>query len=180
MLAYLLKRNGVLIILPATMCANLFVPTPVGRVFDTTANSMKDDNMKYVEVIRLETSAYGTIGALRINGMLIGNTLEPPYRMNEANKSSIPAGAYILEPYDSPKHGGVWMVSNVPGRTYIEFHEGNTVDHTAGCFLVGESEYKLRGPAEHTRLRNSGATFERFMSILSGGQRHRLVVKELY
>lgn len=135
-----------------------------------------------VEVIRLETSKYGTLGAIRINGQVFGCSLEPPYMENRVNVSNIPTGQYWMRKYDSPKHGLVWQVKDVPGRSFIEFHPGNIAEHTAGCFLVGESEAKLRGPADHTRLINSGRTFDRFMAALGadGDKYHRLTVREAY
>lgn len=135
----------------------------------------------YVEIIRLETSKYGTLSALRINGQFFGTTLEPPDELNKVNESSIPPGQYWMKKYDSPTHGLVWKVENVPNRTYIEIHPGNIVEHTAGCILVGESQAKLRGPQEHIKLLNSGKTFDNFMSALDdGNEYHKLAVKELF
>lgn len=134
----------------------------------------------YVEVVRLETSQYGTLSALKINGQFFGVTLEPPDKLNKTNESSIPMGQYWIKKYDSPSKDLVWKVEDVPNRTYIEFHPGTVVKHTAGCFLVGESEAKLRGPEDHTKLVNSGKTFDKFMVALKGGEYHKLVVKEVF
>jgi len=133
----------------------------------------------YLELIRMETSKYGTLGVLKIDGQLFCNTLEPPDKENKVNVSNVPTGQYWLAQYDSPSKGLVWKVKNVHNRSYIEFHPGNTVEHTAGCILIGESQGKLRGPEEHTKIINSGKTFDKFMSILDEGL-HKLTVKEVY
>jgi len=133
-----------------------------------------------IEILRLETSPYGTLNALRLNGQWFGATLEPPHMQNKVNESCIPAGQYWARKYNSPKHGLVWRLEGVPGRSYIEFHAGNVLEHTAGCFLTGESQAKLRGPADHTKLVNSGATFEKFMEALEEAEYHKVTVKNAY
>lgn len=65
--------------------------------------------------------------------------LEPPWRNNVVNVSCIPAGVYQCEASSSLNHNGVvlYEVMNVPGRTGVRIHAGNTVKDTQGCLLVG-------------------------------------------
>lgn len=63
-------------------------------------------------------------------------TLENPLRGTSVD-SRIPAGSYICKPVSTPKFEDVYLVTNVPGRTGILFHWGNTEKDTTGCILVG-------------------------------------------
>jgi len=78
-----------------------------------------------------------TSGYLAVNGRIIVYTLERPWKDNQKNISSIPAGSYsgILR-YDHRDH---WRIElrNVPGRTNVQIHVGNEPDETKGCILVG-------------------------------------------
>lgn len=56
-------------------------------------------------------------------------------------------GAY-LKRFGPLFHKGMVQIDNVPGRSEIEFHIGNTIDDTQGCTLCGE---KMIAP----RLSNS-------------------------
>jgi|TARA_R110000744_G_scaffold27017_1_gene66198 hypothetical protein len=41
--------------------------------------------------------------------------------------------------HDSPKFGeNVWMLEDVPGRSYILIHAGNTAKDVTGCIALGE------------------------------------------
>ena len=136
-----------------------------------------------VDIIRLEmTEAFGTFGAIRINGEVFGFTLEPPDRNNKVNVSSIPAGRYRCKKTHSRKFGETYEVMNVPGRTHILFHAGNVKKDTAGCILLGASVGKLKNPVETRAVLNSGATFERFMQELSAleAQEFMLAIMEDY
>jgi hypothetical protein len=78
-----------------------------------------------------------TSGYLAVNGQIIVYTLERPWKDNQQNLSSIPAGTYpaILR-YD---HSDQWRIElqNVPGRSNIQIHIGNEPDQSKGCVLVG-------------------------------------------
>lgn len=133
--------------------------------------------MKIVELIRLEESAHGTIGVLKINKEIFCFTLEPPDRLNERSRSSIPAKQYLCKPFESQRFGRTFEVADVPGRSAILFHAGNTVEHTEGCILVGESVGKLIG---NRAVLNSGATFKRFAESVGAGQTFSLTITEHY
>lgn len=73
-------------------------------------------------------------------------TLEQAWRNNKPFESCIPDGAYLIEPYDSPKFGRVYivsggMVSKFPTpkqhRWGILFHAANRVSELQGCIALG-------------------------------------------
>ena len=75
-------------------------------------------------------------------------TLELPWLDNQPEISCIPAGSYILKPFNSPKHGSIWRFQNVPDRFNCEIHAANfacdvifqgDVYHSElkGCMAVG-------------------------------------------
>lgn len=133
--------------------------------------------MLILEIVRLEESSEGTFGILKINKSIFCATLEPRDEENQVNISSIPAQQYIIKPYNSPTHGPTWRVENVPNRSYILFHAGNVVAHTAGCIILGEATGKLR---TERQLVNSGNTFNQFKQLLGDARRHHLTIHEKF
>lgn len=72
-------------------------------------------------------------------------TLELPWRDNQSNISCIPSGQYPLVPVYSNKFGHVLWVQEVPGRTVIRVHAGNTTRDTHGCIITGKSTGTWKG-----------------------------------
>lgn len=66
-------------------------------------------------------------------------TLELPYKNNEPNISSIPAGRYKCDKHNSPKFGECLKVHYVLNRSNILIHPGNYTSQIQGCILVGDS-----------------------------------------
>ena len=114
-----------------------------------------------------------TIGKLYVNGVYFCDTLEDTDRglsdsmqVNEVlakkikAQTAIPTGKYDVILTFSPKFKRVLpLLLNVPGYQCIRVHQGNRVDSTEGCLLVGEN--KVKG-----QVINSRATLERLMSLL--------------
>lgn len=91
--------------------------------------------------ITLERFAYspmGTFGRLRLNHRT-WYTVEKPWRHNLAQVSCIPEGVYKASRYHSPtpNRGIVWQLHDVPGRSNIQIHAGNTEDDVIGCIALG-------------------------------------------
>ncbi len=130
-----------------------------------------------IEIIRLEESARGTFGVLRIQKEVFCVTLEPPDQENAKDISSIPAQQYICDKVNSPKYGETFEVKGVPGRDYVLLHAGNVVEHTKGCILLAQYFGKLRG---ERAVLNSGNTFKEFMSAMNDYESFKLTIKEEY
>lgn len=98
-------------------------------------------------------------------GVLIKNrpiclTLEDPWRLNQVNVSCIPPGIWQARPYASPTHGPTWEIE-VPGRTAILIHAGNTELDTTGCILLGQKW----GDGMPLDILDSRAAISRFQSL---------------
>ena len=98
--------------------------------------------MLKLTLIRDIDSGKSTIGRLYCEGEFLCFTLENTWADNQPRISCIPEGTYDLttktygrfyDRYDHP----IVVVKNVPGRSEILFHKGNTSSETAGCILVG-------------------------------------------
>lgn len=99
--------------------------------------------MKNLLLVRWAYTPMGVFGKLFIEGSVglrkeICSTLEPPAPGVIEGRSCIPTGPYMMQFKDHPLHGMAWEVLNVPGRTGILFHVGNTYRDTEGCILVGK------------------------------------------
>lgn len=130
-----------------------------------------------VELIRLETGNQGTFGVLRINKEVFCVTLEPPDRANAKSVSCIPAQQYECGRVNSPSKGLVFEVKNVPNRSHILFHSGNTVDHTEGCIILGSSVGMI-GKKRGVNL--SKLTVAAFMETMKGHDSFHLTITEAY
>lgn len=83
------------------------------------------------------------------DGTLLCQTLELPWRDNHASLSRIPAGTYTAFRFDSPTIGyQLFQLRNVPRRSGIDVHIGNTVRDTKGCILVGTARGTLDYPVD--------------------------------
>ena len=130
-----------------------------------------------LELIRLEKSqTSGVFGVLKIFGECFCTTLEPPDLDNMQGVSCIPAGQYMCEFRVSPRFGETFEIMSVPDRTNVLFHAGNTIEHTHGCVLLGQSFGKLR---YERAILNSGQTFRNFKDRLAGLSRVSLTIREV-
>lgn len=132
--------------------------------------------MTIVEIIRLEETDHGTLGILKLDKRVFCATLEPPDKENAQNVSSIPAQQYMCRRVQSPRFGNTFEVQNVPGRSHVLFHAGNTEYDTAGCILLGE----LGGHDGPVNVVNSKQTMESFLAELHNEAAFHLTIKEEY
>ncbi len=131
-----------------------------------------------VELIRLENVAgQGTFGVLKINKEVFCCTLEPENRLNERDESCIPALQYLCKRHHSPRFGETFQVLDVPGRSSILFHAGNSDENTHGCILLGQYFGKLKSDRA---VLNSGATFKAFMLTMAGMDSFHLTIREAF
>lgn len=94
------------------------------------------------QVIRqpIYTDDVSTLGTVKGEGLTPLFSLELPWRNNEPNTSCIPAGKYQTILAWSNRYRRVMpRLLNVPGRTGVLVHSGNTIHDTHGCILVGLS-----------------------------------------
>lgn len=76
-------------------------------------------------------TADGTFGVLLDGAVPFALTLEREWLDNRLEVSCIPDGGYSCRRVNSPRFGGTFEVTGVPGWTYILFHSGNTEDDSA-------------------------------------------------
>jgi len=119
--------------------------------------------MSRVFLHRVLSSDNGTFGVLIYNDRPICVTCEDPWNDNKTSISCIPYGEYSVNKYSSPKYPDVWIINNVPKRTAILIHAGNTIKDTQGCVLVGEYFTDFNGVPG---IANSGLTLNRLRKLL--------------
>ena len=91
-------------------------------------------------LVRLREVQGATLGVLVIDSLSFA-TLEPKWVDNQRNVSCIPTGWYgaaFMPRSASGKYRNVWHIVDVENRSGILIHNGNVVDHTRGCILLGE------------------------------------------
>lgn len=73
------------------------------------------------------------------SGTVSGHTLEPPAQPDAQGNGTVrvPAGTYDASVPTHTAVGAVLGLNNVPGRTAIEVHPGNSPRDTRGCILPG-------------------------------------------
>ena len=107
----------------------------------------------------LERFAYtpmGTFGRLKYKERE-WFTVEKPWVNNQKNISCIPEGNYTANRYLSPTkgRGEVWQLNNVPNRTHIQIHRGNTEKDVIGCIAVGTDLGFISGKWAITASKNA-------------------------
>ena len=117
-----------------------------------------------MKILRQPSTDSGTFGSwYDDDGKELCVTVELPWLNNHPQTSCIPSGVYTVERYESPRHGQVWQVMNVPDRSNIEIHGANTINDLLGCIGVGDSYGNIDGlPA----VLNSQVTLNKLRGIL--------------
>jgi hypothetical protein len=97
-------------------------------------------------LVREASSNNGTLGEiLSSDGTHICYTCELPWLNNTPDQSCIPTGSYTCVPHNSAEHPNVWELANVPNRTGVLIHNGNTEKDSLGCIIVGSQKGVLNG-----------------------------------
>ena len=84
-------------------------------------------------LLRLEYGINETIGVLLYNGRVCSLSLELGWYDNKPSQSCIPQGRYRVRKNER----NIWEVQDVPGRSAIQFHVGNSHYDTEGCICLG-------------------------------------------
>lgn len=91
-------------------------------------------------LIRQRASEDGIAGSLLLPDFsTVCQTLELPDLANQRRVSCIPVGKYpltFLKRTSSGRFREVWWLKDVPDRTGILIHAGNTAADTSGCILA--------------------------------------------
>ena len=133
--------------------------------------------MKRLRLVRVSEYNGATLGVLCVDGMPEFVTLEDAWRDNERMISCIPVGRYKVAPRNSPKFGRTYQVENVPERSHILFHAGNTHKDTHGCILLG-MQFGVIG--SESAILASRSAFNRFMDLMAGTPEAELIVIDSY
>jgi hypothetical protein len=105
------------------------------------------------------------LGDLMIDGFTC-KTLELSWKNNQRNISCIPTGEYEVKRKFSFKFGWVYEIQNVPNRTNIYFHSGNTFFDIQGCILLG-THYGDLNKDESADIFNSKITVKKFEDFMN-------------
>jgi hypothetical protein len=90
-----------------------------------------------INLLRFLRTPEFTIGCVTAPGLQPLYTLEPPWKDNQRNISSVPHGTYAVDRYASEKFGKCLCLLDVPNRAGILFHPMNSVKETEGCIGLG-------------------------------------------
>lgn len=92
-----------------------------------------------LELKRKWMTSQATCGELLVDGYFTAFTLELPIKDGRPG-SAIPLGRYPIIITYSPKfERDMPLLLNIPGRSDIRIHWGNTEQDTEGCILVGHN-----------------------------------------
>ena len=91
-----------------------------------------------VELERFAYTPMGTFGVLSMDEFRCF-TVERPWLNNKPSVSCIPRGIYTVK-FGRFHRGGYncYELLDVPGRSLIKIHVGNTMDDVIGCIAVGK------------------------------------------
>ena len=133
--------------------------------------------MKQLRLVRVTEYNGATLGVLCIDGSAELVTLEDAWRDNERQISCIPVGRYKIKLHRSPRFGLTYHVVDVPERTQILFHAGNTHKDTHGCILVGLQFGKV---GTESAILASKSAFQKFMELMRNTPEAELIVIDAY
>ena len=128
-----------------------------------------------IKLARFAYTPLATLGKLYIEGTDFECfTVERPWLDNKTSVSCIPEGEYQIK-LGQYNRGGypAYEVLNVPGRTHIKIHVGNTSNDVIGCIALGAScgiiDSKLG-------VISSRTTFASFMSAMHNAEDGKILV----
>jgi hypothetical protein len=133
--------------------------------------------VKRLRLVRVSEYNNATLGVLCIDDSPEFVTLEDAWRGNERMVSCIPLGRYKVKLHRSPKFGVVYRVEDVPERSEILIHAGNTHKDTHGCILLGMQFGKS---GNDSAVLASKSAFLQFMDKMGNTPEAELVIIDAY
>ena len=130
--------------------------------------------MRNFKIIRTPSIFDGTFGMMLDDIIPFCLTLERIWINNEKEKSCIPEGNYICRRVNSKKFGNTFEICDVPNRSSILFHQGNLMDDSHGCVILGEQFELLNGK---NAVLASGKGFGEFLERTQGINEFQLTIK---
>ena len=114
-----------------------------------------------MKLYRWGSTPHGTFGSLHMEKGWSCFTIEKPWINNKPFMSCVPAGKYELKEtkYNRGGYDAIALM-DVPDRSNILFHVGNTAADVSGCIAIGSS---LSMVANRWAVANSKPTFAEFM-----------------
>jgi len=132
-------------------------------------------SIKRVTVERFAYTFRGVFGELVTDNFRCF-TVERPWMNNRPNISCIPTDVYALVRGRFRDHYENFEVRDVPGRTYIELHRGNTMLDIKGCIALGLT-FQIDGVNDVYKINHSRHAFDAFMQAMGTATDAVLVVK---
>ena len=127
-------------------------------------------------LVRCEHNETETLGMLLIGSRLFCSTLELPWRKNERGISCIPDGDHAGRRVISPKFGETFEL-DVPGRSEVIIHAGNTHEDTRGCIILGMRPGTLNGKRA---VKYSQIAMKRFRQYTEKADKILLYIRSIY
>lgn len=119
-----------------------------------------------IELVREQPNESGAVrGRVYVDGVFFSYSLENSAYM-------FPNGVYSLYGKKSPKFNANKVYINIPGRSNIMFHGGNTVKDTTGCVLVASER-----DGETVKGDQSGYLFDVVDMAAKNGETVGLIVR---
>lgn len=119
--------------------------------------------MREITLTRFGYTPMGTFGRLELPSGTEIYTVERPWLSNRQRESCIPEGRYamgmrasgVVSRSTGGEYARGWEIMDVPARTYIMLHPGNTMDDLLGCIAPGLSLGFVGGKWAVTKSRDA-------------------------
>lgn len=113
---------------------------------------------------RFAFGPWGTFGIMRVGDTRL-YTIERPWLDNRKSVSCIPPGLYPMSRHNwFTKPGAQWRIDDVPNRSAILIHIGNTIDDIEGCIAPGMELGWVKQRWAVIRSRDATAEFNEAMA----------------